>query len=1230
MADEGNAITECSEDNNTAFAVIDPAEGASVPEPDLTVSSSDISITPSNVIEGQPAVISAVVHNTGEADVINAKVSFYDGDPANSGMLIGSVAGLNIKTGSGAVAEMTWNTLGQSGINFIYAKADPQNQIEESNENNNTSLIQVEVMPPVKPDITSGPGDMVFSAAGPTEGDPLTLTVTVRNNGTGAGNVRVELYDNGTLSGTHTIFRVIPFRGHEQAVFNIDTVGIPGSHTFSVVLDPDNTIDEQNEGNNVTSADLMINSIGLGLTVSADKASYNENEDVLITANITDLQDMTRDLSVDARIYDSAGALAAALDPQLSALDPAGTQAVTFTWNTGSTLVGDYNIKVTAYDTASNPLARQSTPITIASSKGLTANITMDKISYVPNETAEITSTIINNSVNTIYENITAVITVKDPAGQMLYTERKPFSALYRSYTTYKTYWNTGTNIPGDYPVSIELKDGNNVLFAKTGNITIASTMDPSELLAGMISVNTQSLLQGEPAGITYSVTNIGNIDLAQVDLSILTVHVTALTIHDTLSDQAALLIGDTYANTQSLDTQNYTAKDYLVILRANIQGEEATLASTYFRVEGAPSAPSLYLPVHGEDVETLLPELSVNNASDPNDDDLTYEFELYSDSGLTNLIASSGVITEGQNTTSWTAPLELQENMDYYWRARAYDGLLCGEWMVPASFRVNVTNDTPTAPTLSSPADSSEVDTYTPVLAVSNAYDPDSGNLTYNFEVALDPGFTRIAASGTGIFEGQGTTSWQVPLDLNEDTYYYWRAQADDWLTEGLWMSPAVFFVNVSNNGPVSPVVVAPVDGSEVTAVSTGITISNSTDPEGDALNYEFELDTVITFDSADLVSVTALPAGTGMTTWHVDGLQDNSLYFVRARANDGLAGSDWSYVTSFFVNTANDAPSVPVPANPSDGAGVNVFNPVLSVRNSTDIDRDPLTYEFEIYADAAMTVHAASAAGIEETEQVTSWTAPVGLTENSTYFWRARAYDGGLFSGWTTLSSFMVNTANDAPAAPLLVSPAEGSSLGTPYPALSIFNAPDPDADTLTYDFEIYSGGNLVRSITEVPENSAGITSVVLADALAADTVYTWRARAYDGDRCGAWMDMASFSVHLPSASITATIDFDPDTLNKKSNGKWVVVYIELPSGHDVHDIDISSILLEGAIPAEAWPYNISDHDKDNIPDLMVKFRRADVISVLPAGDSVAVTVTGKAGDMEFEGVDAVRVVP
>jgi len=110
---------------------------------------------------------------------------------------------------------------------------------------------------------------------------------------------------------------------------------------------------------------------------------------------------------------------------------------------------------------------------------------------------------------------------------------------------------------------------------------------------------------------------------------------------------------------------------------------------------------------------------------------------------------------------------------------------------------------------------------------------------------------------------------------------------------------------------------------------------------------------------------------------------------------------------------------------------------------------------------------------------------------------------------------------------------------------------------------------------------------------------------------------------------APIGATLDFDPNTLNLKSKGRWVTCYIELPEGCSVADIDVPSVMLNGSILAEDSPWSIGDYDLDGIADLMVKFDRAAVAAILPTGENVAVTVTGKVGTAQFSGTDYIRVI-
>ena len=104
---------------------------------------------------------------------------------------------------------------------------------------------------------------------------------------------------------------------------------------------------------------------------------------------------------------------------------------------------------------------------------------------------------------------------------------------------------------------------------------------------------------------------------------------------------------------------------------------------------------------------------------------------------------------------------------------------------------------------------------------------------------------------------------------------------------------------------------------------------------------------------------------------------------------------------------------------------------------------------------------------------------------------------------------------------------------------------------------------------------------------------------------------------------------VDFDPDTLNLKSKGKFVTVYIELPEGFDVSEIDISRLTLNESVPALPKPIEIGDHDSDGIADLMVKFDRQQLIGLLEAGEQV-IALTGQLTDgTPLAGIDTIRVI-
>jgi hypothetical protein len=110
------------------------------------------------------------------------------------------------------------------------------------------------------------------------------------------------------------------------------------------------------------------------------------------------------------------------------------------------------------------------------------------------------------------------------------------------------------------------------------------------------------------------------------------------------------------------------------------------------------PTAPTLNEPANLGTVTSFTPTLSVNNSSDVDSEALYYEFELYSDKGLSNKVAS-GAVPQGNLISSWRVSSPLTNNAPYYWRVRANDGGLTitgltSPWMPTATFVVTVSPD--------------------------------------------------------------------------------------------------------------------------------------------------------------------------------------------------------------------------------------------------------------------------------------------------------------------------------------------------------------------------------------------------------------------------------------------------------------------------------------------------------------------------------------------------------
>jgi hypothetical protein len=110
--------------------------------------------------------------------------------------------------------------------------------------------------------------------------------------------------------------------------------------------------------------------------------------------------------------------------------------------------------------------------------------------------------------------------------------------------------------------------------------------------------------------------------------------------------------------------------------------------------------------------------------------------------------------------------------------------------------------------------------------------------------------------------------------------------------------------------------------------------------------------------------------------------------------------------------VGDCTTPPTTPALYSPMDGEDAGA-RPTLCINNS-----DPgaclvgLTYDFQISSTSDMSTLVAEREGVPEGSGITCYTTSIDLAVN-TYYWRARAYNGTAYSGWSDAIGFQIEAA-------------------------------------------------------------------------------------------------------------------------------------------------------------------------------------------------------------------------
>jgi hypothetical protein len=332
------------------------------------------------------------------------------------------------------------------------------------------------------------------------------------------------------------------------------------------------------------------------------------------------------------------------------------------------------------------------------------------------------------------------------------------------------------------------------------------------------------------------------------------------------------------------------------------------------------PEVFNLTSPVANGEVTSLTPQLAWINALDKDGDAVTYSVKVFKDSALGKLAAQvADIPADPSGSSNWTVTPPLANHVKYWWQVVAKDALTAQTSSAARAFTTNTGNSAPTTPVVLSPPAGGQSSAPITTLTVQNSVDADNDGLTYVFEIDRVSSFDSSTKQASGpVAQGAGgTTSWLVN-NLIENQRYWWRVKAQDGKAESNWVV-ADFLMNANNDAPPVPSINNPGNGAWSPTLQPTLSANPVTDPEGEAVHYQFEV-----YRDADLTQKVAQGSSAeGNPSWQVTpALQDHTSHWWRVRALDVHdAASDWSLPAVLYVSTApyqNPGISLLAPASP------------------------------------------------------------------------------------------------------------------------------------------------------------------------------------------------------------------------------------------------------------------------------------------------------------------------
>ncbi|MCF6365666.1 MAG: T9SS type A sorting domain-containing protein [Bacteroidales bacterium] len=441
--------------------------------------------------------------------------------------------------------------------------------------------------------------------------------------------------------------------------------------------------------------------------------------------------------------------------------------------------------------------------------------------------------------------------------------------------------------------------------------------------------------------------------------------------------------------------------------------------------------------------------------------------------------------LKEFSHTSSYSgwAVSDLRYGQKYYWRARGRNSSDTSNWTGTWNFTTKNYGVT-----LQSPYNNTtNIDPQ-----ISLFINKVTGSENYDYQ--LDTVSTFDSPNLKEFSHTSSYSGWAVS-DLRYGQKYYWRARGRNSSDTSNWTGTWNF--TTKNYGVTLQ---SPYNNTTSIPPLIALFINKVTGSD----NYDYQLDTLSTFDSPDLQEFSHTNSYSG---WSVSDLRYNKKYYWRARGRNDTDTSGWTGTWNFTTKVYGATPS-----SPASGSISISTNTTLWLNKVTGSDN----YDYQI--DTSLNFNSPLLA--EYTHSSTYSGIGISLTRyGQKYYWRVRGRNDTDTSRWS--SAWNLTTFFELTESPVLIAPANGS-IGITYSSVSLdWNS---IASVSSYQYEVSTSNDFSALI------KSGTTSLTdrTITGLDPNTVYYWRIRGENSNGFSPWSEVWSFTTE--TTTMTAPVLISP----------------------------------------------------------------------------------------------------